>query len=78
MVDLAGSERQKRSGATGQTFAEMVGNNLALSALGRVVTSLVERDGARAAHVGYAVFVWLLKPFFSASVLLPANLLALF
>mmetsp|Transcript_61464 Transcript_61464/g.138688 ORF Transcript_61464/g.138688 Transcript_61464/m.138688 type:complete len:418 (+) Transcript_61464:3-1256(+) len=53
MVDLAGSERQKRSGATGQAFVEMVGNNLALSALGRVVASLVERDGQRAAHIGY-------------------------
>ena len=36
MIDLAGSERQKRSGVSGQGFSEMVANNAALSALGRV------------------------------------------
>merc|ERR1719401_2889175 len=53
LVDLAGSERVKRSGVTGQSFSEAVSINSALSALGRVVSSLVEFDGARAAHVGY-------------------------
>ena len=51
MVDLAGSERNKRSGATGQRFVEARSINTALSALGRVVSSLVELDGKRAAHI---------------------------
>lgn len=53
LVDLAGSERTKRSGVTGASFAEAVNINGALSALGRVVTSLVENDGKRAAHISY-------------------------
>ncbi len=53
LVDLAGSERTKRSGVTGAGFAEAVNINGALSALGRVVTSLVENDGKRAAHISY-------------------------
>ncbi|KAJ1489645.1 P-loop containing nucleoside triphosphate hydrolase protein, partial [Baffinella frigidus] len=47
LVDLAGSERTKRSGATGQRFTEAAAINTALSALGRVVLGLVERDGSR-------------------------------
>jgi hypothetical protein len=53
LVDLAGSERTKKSGATGGRFDEAVNINGALSALGRVVTSLVENDGKRAAHISY-------------------------
>jgi len=53
MVDLAGSERQKRSGVTGQGLNEMIANNAALSTLGRVVSSLVEKDGQRASHIAY-------------------------
>ena len=53
MVDLAGSERQKRSGVSGQRLNEMIANNAALSTLGRVVSSLVERDGQRASHIAY-------------------------
>ena len=34
-------------------FPLQVANNAALSTLGRVVTSLVEKDGSRAAHIGY-------------------------
>ena len=53
LVDLAGSERTKRSGVTGGRFEEAVNINGALSALGRVVTSLVEHDGNRGAHISY-------------------------
>ena len=53
LVDLAGSERLKRSGATGSAMTEAVNINGALSALGRVVTSLVENDGKRSKHIPY-------------------------
>ena len=53
LVDLAGSERTKRSGVQGKAFDEAAAINKALSALGRVVTSLVERDGQRASHISY-------------------------
>ena len=42
-----------RAGVTGQGLSEMIANNAALSSLGRVVSSLVEKDGHRAAHIGY-------------------------
>ena len=53
LVDLAGSERTKRSGVQGKAFDEAAAINKALSALGRVVTSLVEKDGQRASHISY-------------------------
>ena len=53
MIDLAGSERNKRSGASGQRFNEAKSINVALSALGRVVINLVQKDGKRGAHVSY-------------------------
>jgi hypothetical protein len=53
MVDLAGSERVSRSGVTGRGFSEATNINQALSALGRVVLGLVEKDGKRGSHIPY-------------------------
>ena len=45
LVDLAGSERQSKSGATGERLKEATKINLSLSALGNVISALV--DGAQ-------------------------------
>ncbi|KTG46185.1 hypothetical protein cypCar_00029477 [Cyprinus carpio] len=50
MVDLAGSERQSKTGAQGQRFKEAAKINLSLSALGNVISALV--DG-KSTHVPY-------------------------
>jgi len=50
MVDLAGSERQSKSGAKGKRLKEAAKINLSLSALGNVISALV--DG-RSTHVPY-------------------------
>merc|ERR1719181_2664546 len=50
MVDLAGSERQSKTGATGETLKEATKINLSLSALGNVISALV--DG-KSAHIPY-------------------------
>ncbi|EPR57984.1 kinesin motor domain-containing protein [Toxoplasma gondii GT1] len=42
LVDLAGSERHAKTGATGGTFKEAAKINLSLSALGNVISALVE------------------------------------
>merc|ERR550532_1439547 len=42
IVDLAGSERTERSGVTGKGFEEATSINQSLTALGRVVLSLIE------------------------------------
>lgn len=42
LVDLAGSERQAKTGATGQTLEEAKKINASLSALGNVITALVD------------------------------------
>merc|ERR1719218_287803 len=42
MVDLAGSERQSKTGATGETLKEATKINLSLSALGNVISALVD------------------------------------
>eukprot|EP00921_Rhytidocystis_pertsovi_P006885 GHVQ01011625.1.p2 GENE.GHVQ01011625.1~~GHVQ01011625.1.p2 ORF type:complete len:572 (-),score=84.72 GHVQ01011625.1:2753-4468(-) len=42
MVDLAGSERQSKTGATGDTLKEAAKINLSLSALGNVISALVD------------------------------------
>merc|ERR1719329_1724953 len=44
IVDLAGSERIERSGVSGQGFEEATSINQSLTALGRVVISLIERQ----------------------------------
>merc|ERR1719487_1995852 len=43
MVDLAGSERQSKTGASGDTLKEATKINMSLSALGNVISSLVDQ-----------------------------------
>lgn len=50
MVDLAGSERQSKTGATGERLKEATKINLSLSALGNVISALV--DG-KSTHIPY-------------------------
>lgn len=50
LVDLAGSERQSKTGATGNRLKEATKINLSLSALGNVISALV--DG-KAQHIPY-------------------------
>ena len=42
LVDLAGSERQSKTGATGDRLKEGCKINLSLSALGNVISALVD------------------------------------
>jgi len=51
LVDLAGSERQKKTGASGATLKEGAKINLSLSALGNVISSLV--DAKKGKHIPY-------------------------
>ncbi|VEL37703.1 unnamed protein product [Protopolystoma xenopodis] len=50
LVDLAGSERQAKTGATGDRLKEATKINLSLSALGNVISALVD---TRVKHVPY-------------------------
>ncbi|KAI8476435.1 MAG: kinesin-like protein FLA10 [Monoraphidium minutum] len=50
LVDLAGSERQSKTGATGDRLKEGIKINLSLTALGNVISALV--DG-KSSHVPY-------------------------
>jgi kinesin family protein 3/17 len=50
LVDLAGSERQSKTGASGQRLVEATKINLSLSALGNVISALV--DG-KSKHIPY-------------------------
>ena len=50
LVDLAGSERQSKTGATGERLKEATRINLSLSALGNVISALV--DG-KSGHIPY-------------------------
>ena len=50
LVDLAGSERSAKTGATGQTQKEGIKINLSLTALGNVISALV--DG-KSSHIPY-------------------------
>ena len=50
LVDLAGSERQGKTGATGDRLKEATKINMSLSALGNVISALV--DG-KSAHIPY-------------------------
>ncbi|XP_040916818.1 kinesin family member 3Cb [Toxotes jaculatrix] len=50
MVDLAGSERQRKTGAKGKQLKEAAKINLSLSALGNVISALV--DG-KSTHIPY-------------------------
>lgn len=49
-VDLAGSERLNKTGATGDRFKELTNINWSLSALGNVISALV--DG-KSSHIPY-------------------------
>ncbi|MEW5311561.1 MAG: hypothetical protein WDW38_003270 [Sanguina aurantia] len=50
LVDLAGSERQGKTGATGDRLKEATKINLSLSALGNVISALVDGRGG---HIPY-------------------------
>eukprot|EP00802_Teleaulax_amphioxeia_P005785 Tamp_05789.p1 GENE.Tamp_05789~~Tamp_05789.p1 ORF type:complete len:848 (-),score=228.85 Tamp_05789:334-2757(-) len=50
LVDLAGSERQSKTGATGDRLKEATKINLSLSALGNVISALVD---SKTSHVPY-------------------------
>ena len=50
LVDLAGSERQGKTGTSGDRFVESTKINLSLSALGKVINSLVE---GKSGHIPY-------------------------
>lgn len=50
LVDLAGSERQGKTGATGERLKEATKINLSLSALGNVISALVD---AKSKHIPY-------------------------
>ncbi|TPX41016.1 hypothetical protein SeLEV6574_g06291 [Synchytrium endobioticum] len=50
LVDLAGSERQAKTGATGDRLKEATKINLSLSALGNVISALVE---SKSSHIPY-------------------------
>lgn len=62
LVDLAGSERQCKTGATGNRLKEATKINLSLSALGNVISALV--DG-KAKHIPYRYHVPCLFSHFS-------------
>jgi hypothetical protein len=49
-VDLAGSERQSKTKAEGQRLKEAVKINLSLSALGNVISALVD---SKSGHIPY-------------------------
>uniref|UniRef100_A0A2K5E3Q3 Kinesin-like protein n=1 Tax=Aotus nancymaae TaxID=37293 RepID=A0A2K5E3Q3_AOTNA len=74
LVDLAGSERQSKTGATGERLKEATKINLSLSALGNVISALV--DG-RCKHIPYrdSKLTWLLQDSLTLMVacLLPAD-----
>jgi kinesin family protein 3/17 len=46
LVDLAGSERQSKTGSIGDRFLEATKINLSLTALGKVISVLVEGKGS--------------------------------
>ena len=50
LVDLAGSERQSKTGATGDRLKEATKINMSLSALGNVISALVD---SRSGHTPY-------------------------
>jgi hypothetical protein len=63
LVDLAGSERQSKTGATGDRLNEAKKINLSLSALGNVISALVDsKSGGVQAGAGAAfLYIWLTR-----------------
>ena len=54
LVDLAGSERASKTGATGARMKEGIKINLSLTALGNVISSLVDNaSGGKQRHIPY-------------------------
>ena len=54
LVDLAGSERASKTGATGARMKEGIKINLSLTALGNVISSLVDNaGGGKQRHIPY-------------------------
>eukprot|EP00466_Bigelowiella_natans_P015895 jgi/Bigna1/34057/e_gw1.4.230.1 len=53
MIDLAGSERQKLTGAMGERLKEASQINKSLSALGNVITGLVDVSRGKHRHIPY-------------------------
>lgn len=52
-MDLAGSERVKVSNAKGQRLEELKNINKSLSCLGKVISSLVEKNSNKSTHIPY-------------------------
>lgn len=50
LVDLAGSERQSRTQASGERLKEATKINMALSALGNVISALVDNRTGKFSH----------------------------
>ena len=64
LVDLAGSERASKTGATGARMKEGIKINLSLTALGNVISCLVENSGGgKQRHIPFrdSKLTWLLK-----------------
>ena len=64
LIDLAGSERQKLTGAQGERLKEAGKINQSLSALGNVISALVDvMQGKQGRHIPYrdSKLTWLLK-----------------
>ncbi|CAK9095957.1 Kinesin-like protein KIF15 (Kinesin-related protein KRP180) [Durusdinium trenchii] len=63
LVDLAGSERQRATKASGERLNEAKHINKSLSALGNVISALVERSKGRTQHVPHrdSVLTYLLR-----------------
>eukprot|EP00928_Gymnodinium_smaydae_P039274 TRINITY_DN26855_c0_g1_i1.p1 TRINITY_DN26855_c0_g1~~TRINITY_DN26855_c0_g1_i1.p1 ORF type:complete len:745 (+),score=93.12 TRINITY_DN26855_c0_g1_i1:74-2236(+) len=53
IVDLAGSERVSKSGVSGQGFDEATSINQSLTALGRVVVTLIDAESSSKAFIPY-------------------------
>eukprot|EP00667_Euglena_gracilis_P010268 EG_transcript_10448 len=70
LVDLAGSERVRVTNAKGQQFEEARNINLSLSALGRVIDSLVQgRSAYKSGEVPYrdSTLTWMLRNSFGGN-----------
>jgi Kinesin motor domain len=64
LVDLAGSERQEKTGATGIRLKEATKINLSLSALGNVISALVDGKAQRIFSSSFFIFIYLFILFY--------------